>query len=312
MAKQILTDLDLAGNKVTGIAPGTTTGDAVAYEQLGALGGGTLTDVVPGVGTAVNKTTAPGSASTPEVSVLLDPTGDVALTVTAAGLKLDGSALGMTDAEVDAKVDDITITTVPSTSLSTVKSGSSATGDLTYTITLDSLTLANTITTPQQADPNTPLVAGEPGDVYIDTTGGTAWINDGTGWVQLDPAVVTGVTTIVAGAGIAVDMATPAAPVVSAVIDPASDPALTVSAAGISLTIPPPVADPTVAHTFTADVPLTAATAATVTHNLNKARVLVQVYDGANLVEVDVAIVDANSLTLTASVPFTAGVIVVG
>src|SRR4029079_4261451 len=69
----------------------------------------------------------------------------------------------------NAAADDNTIVRVPSTSLSTVKSGSSATGDLTYTITLDSLTLANTIpgTAP---DPNNPVVPGEPGDIYIDTT----------------------------------------------------------------------------------------------------------------------------------------------
>jgi len=141
---------------------------------------------------------------------------------------------GVDQADIDATLDDLTIVGAPSSSLAATKTGTSAGGDLTWTLTLNSLTLADVITTPQQADPNTPLVAGEPGDVYIDTGGGTAWINDGTGWVQLDnpDAFVTAVTGV---NGVAVDNTTPTAPVVSAVIDPASSAALTVGAAGINL-----------------------------------------------------------------------------
>jgi len=168
-----------------------------------------------------------------------------------AWIPAKGTDAATVDAAIDAKVDDITIVTVPSTSLATVKTGSSATGDLTYTITLDSLTLANTFTGIVPPTPTAP--AGEAGDLYIDTATGNAYINDGTGWVQLE-APASGVASVTAGAGAAVDNTTPSVPVVSVVIDPASDPLLTVSATGVKL-------GPAVVNTTELDAAIAAAIA---------------------------------------------------
>ena len=173
----------------------------------------------------------------------------------AAWVPAEGTDAATVDAQIDAKVDALTIVTVPTTSLTVVQSGSSATGDLTHTITLNSLTLANTYTGIVPPTPTTPV--GEAGDLYIDTASGLAYINDGTAWLQLE-APAGGVGSVGAGVGIAVDSTTPSVPVVSALRDPAvtNDAALTITAAGIKL-------DPTAAgSTIATDADLAAAVAA--------------------------------------------------
>lgn len=277
---------------------GAVPGDTVTTQTFGQV-------PVPGASTLFSRGdhahgmpthTAADHAAIP-IDSLAPPTGPLDM----GGQPIEGVGgppVNDTDAAnkvyVDGAVDGLTINTVPTTSLTAVQSGSTATGDLAWTITLDSLTLANTIpgTAP---DPNTPLVPGEPGDVYIDTALGTTWIYDGTTWTQLDPAVAAGgITAITAGDGIAVDATTPAVPVVAAVIDPASDPSLTVGPAGINLTTG-------VAHRFAAPLAGTVSPEV-VTHALGTTDIVLSVHNTAtgSAVEVDW---DATSPT-TATVRF--------
>jgi hypothetical protein len=333
MARSVLTELNLNANKITGLAPGSTTGDAVAFEQLAALGGGSVTGVLADDGIVVDSTVP----ATPAVGVLVDPASDVALSVSATGVLLNPAATGSAfvpvvtnshvpavgtatrvtvdpttqavdidpaydtanTAAVDAKIDDVTILTT-STSMSATKTGTSATGDLTWTLALDSLTLSNTYTGTDDPNTTAPTATPEGGDLYIQTPAGVSYIYDGTTWVQLATAA-PGIAAITPGPGIAVDATNPNVPIVSGVVDPASATNLTVSATGFSF------ATTGLARVFAADVG--AGTSVAVAHGLGTTDVKVDVYEIASgaTIDCDVVRTDVDTVTLGFAVAVTAG-----
>jgi len=206
------------------------------------LGQGTVTGVTGTNGVAVSNT----DPAIPALSAVVDPASDPALTVGATGLLFDPAAVGTAipditaiEATIDATVDALSIITT-SPSLTATSAGSSATNDLVWTLALDSLQLANTYTgtgndtVTIETDLTGRGITSEVGDLYVNDTSGAAFIsNDPQVWTALAAAGV-GVTSVVAGNGVAVNAANAAAPIVSAVTNPAST-ALSVVAAGITL-----------------------------------------------------------------------------